>query len=1007
MEKGEIWFKVLGPLEVYVNERPVDFGAGMHRRLLAALLTRPGRVLTSDELVDALWPEQPPTRAVKTVQLYAHRLRRDLGDSDLVVHRPGGYLLAAEPAEVDAYAFVDLVRAALDAHAAGDPAEAYHLLDQALGLWGGTPYVELADRTSVRPEIDRLTEWRIRALEERASIGLDRGEHTDLLPELSGLVTAHPYRERLCGLLMLALYRSSRQADALEQYRGTRDRLVDELGVEPGEDLRQLHERILRCDPALDRPESSADQGESTGRPVRPAQLPPQLASFTGRDVELRELSTIADTVPHAVVVLAIDGMPGVGKTVLAVRLAHQLVQHFPDGQLFVDLHGFTPGVEPTAPTSMLERLLRALGVPGDKIPHDIDDRAALWRSQLNGLRMLIVLDNASSEAQVRPLLPGVPGCLVLVTSRRRLADLDDAHPLSLQTLPVSDAVRLFARVADLRESGDQSGQLVERVVELCGQLPLAIRLAAARFRHRSTWRLPDLITRLQDESGRLGHLATGERSVSDAFELSYTHLPDEHQRAFRLLGLHPGMDFDAYSLAALADVGVDKATRTLEDLVDLHLLEAEAYGRYTFHDLLRIHAANKLESETSPDERQDAVARLFDYYLYATEQAHRAYVPGDLQRWQAFVDDVRTPVPTFPTMEQAASWLDTERRTLIAVADQSANHAGMHAIGLSTHLFRYLSNNAYRTDARVLHEHALRSARARGDRENEGRTLNVLGNTFVDVGDNTEAINCFRHALVCATETDNPVGQLTIGNNLGRVLRYVGDYPDSLAHARESLRLAQAVDDRLGIVRSLEDLAHTYLVLGDLDSAQQAADEAELSAREFANPRVSGGLRTLIGEICKARGNHADALEHQRRAAELFHDEGIPWMASLAEVRMANALRELGRHVEALHHHTNALALAERLADSDITCVARLGLGETLRAAGRADEAIGHLETALQLADELGQPADQARAHEALGRAFGALGQDESATRHLERALQIYRRLGTPDAERVTALLS
>ncbi|WP_169807331.1 AfsR/SARP family transcriptional regulator [Herbidospora cretacea] len=667
-------FRVLGTLEVRSDgHRVVRLGAAKQRVLLAVLLLHVNRPVHVDRLVDALWPQRPPRTAAVALRTYVSALRQVLGlagraETPLLSTVPSGYEIRLTAADLDLLTFEDLAAQGRRALTAGRPGLASERLRGALGLWRGRPFEDVSLDPRLEPELIRLEERRLAAQETWIESQLALGHHDDLLAELGGLVAEQPLREHLHAQWMLALYRSGRQAEALRAYRELRRRLAEDLGIEPSPPLQRLHHQILG---------GHTDLAAPTGiPPVVPRELPRDIASFTGRTAEIAFLDAAAQGSP---MIGAVDGMAGVGKTTLAVHVAHRLADRYPDGQLFVDLRGFTRGGAPVDPGDALDQLLRSLGVPGDRIPHDPGARAALYRTRLAGRRVLVLLDNVATEAQVRPLLPGSPACLVLITSRRRLAGLEDVRPLSLDVLPRPDAVTLFARTAgEQRVSGEAPGLLAE-IVELCGRLPLAIRIAAARLRVRPGWTPAHLADRMRDHQHRLGELEVGPLSIAAALDLSYHHLTPGQQDMYRLLGLHPGPDIERQAAAALVGTTVQHAGRLLDDLVDVHLLQEPAPGRYRFHDLPRAHASATLADEDTDHDRQAALTRLFDHYV-----------------------------------QTASTVVETDLVNLLAVAVHAARHGWpAHALDLSATLHRHLHECARYDDARVLHRTAVHAARA------------------------------------------------------------------------------------------------------------------------------------------------------------------------------------------------------------------------------------------------------------------------------------------------------
>jgi DNA-binding SARP family transcriptional activator len=588
-----VYFKVLGTLRVQRDGERVDLGGLRQQRLLVMLLLNADKVVSADRLLEAMWDGEPPVTARRQLHNAVAALRRSFAAAKHLVVKDGpGYRIHVDQQDIDAHRFTTMVASASAAAAAGRTAAAVELLETALALWEG-PALSGLNSSVFEIVAARFEENRLSATERLIGLRLDGGDAAALVPQLGELVSQHPLREETRKLLMLALHRCGRKADALTTYEQCRRMLRDELGVDPGASLRELYERILRDD----RPRTASPAPSRAAEHSNRSFLPYDTAHFTGRAEELRFLTGCRSAAGTALSILAVDGMPGVGKTTLAVRLAHQLAHRFPDGHLFVDLHGHTADQEPLGTDAALERLLLDFGVARDQIPHDSRHRAARWRAELAERRVLVVLDNALDARQIRPLLPGTGKALVIVTSQRRLAGLDGVTSRSLDVFSPAEAAALFTRIAGLGRTGSRPDAVAE-IVALCGFLPLAISIAASRFHNRPAWTLEHLVVRLRDRAKRLGVLSLDDRSVAAQFEASYRKLSAGQRKLFRVLGgtTHPGEEFDAGTAALLLNQPVPDAERLLEELFDAHLVRQRTAGRYHFHDLVQDHARGKVD---------------------------------------------------------------------------------------------------------------------------------------------------------------------------------------------------------------------------------------------------------------------------------------------------------------------------------------------------------------------------------------------------------------------------
>ncbi|WFB83607.1 MULTISPECIES: transcriptional regulator [Streptomyces] len=687
-EEG-LCFALLGPVRAWRGERELDLGPPQQQAVLAALLLRHGRPATAAELIDAVWGDRPPRAAVSMLRTYASRLRKALepvraaGEPPkVIVTAADGYRISGPGHAVDLDLFEQRVAKARKLRAEGRLSAASELLHTALDVWEGTPLAGLPGPLA-QDERSRLAEVRLSVLEASLDAEVELGRHGESIAALTALLSKYPLRERLCRLLMLALYRSGRQAEALAAYRSMRSTLVAELGIEPGTSLRDLHDRMLAADPALVPvgPPGEDDAQEVSLAPaagVRPAQLPADLATFTGRETELAQADAMLTSggKSAAVVIAAFSGMAGAGKTTLAVHWAHRVAHRYPDGQLFLDLRGFDPAAAAMSPAEVLRVFLEALGVPARSVPDSPDARIALYRTLLADRRMLILLDNARNSEQVRPLLPGSPGCLVVVTSRTQLFGLvasAGARPVTVNPLTPAEAHAFLTRRLGA-EPPTAEPRATDEIIARCGRLPLALALVAARAATRPGHPLSAVARELSDSRGSLDAFtvcdpATDLRAV---FSSSYDHVSRPAARLFHLLGLVPGPDISVHAAAALAGLPLRETRTLLTELVRSHLLVEHSPGRHTVHELLRVHAAERVVTEEPRQEREGALERLLYWYLHTAdaacpdfaERGHRA-PPGP-------------PPPgchplTFATQDHALRWCEEERPHLVAAVYRAA----------------------------------------------------------------------------------------------------------------------------------------------------------------------------------------------------------------------------------------------------------------------------------------------------------------------------------------------
>jgi DNA-binding SARP family transcriptional activator/tetratricopeptide (TPR) repeat protein len=899
-------FCVLGPVEVHTGDGRVLTLPRRHERcLLAILLLEAGRAVPTDRLCELLWDDNPPQHARQTLRTYVARVRGLLADAGAAEHgitltaHHNRYLLKVDPETVDAHRFRRLVATA----ATADLPERERLLHKALTLWRG-PALDRAATDQVRQRLCAdLDELRLQAQEQSLAAEIDLGRHQQLLPDLARLCAEHPTRQRLTELHMLALYRAERTADALDIYQHTRDRLADSLGVDPDPALQRLHTTILRGEPA-----------PAAATPINdvhvPAQLPADLASFAGRTDQLKQLDALLPTTT-AVVITAIDGTAGVGKTALAVHWAHRVADRFPDGQLYANLRGFDPSGAPVSPYDVVRRFLDALGVPARRIPHDVEAQINLYRSELADKHVLVVLDNARDTAQVRPLLPGAPSCLTLVTSRKPLTGLVavyGARPIQLDVLTEDESRQLLAA----RLGGDRLAaepEVVDDIVAGCARLPLALAIAAARAATEPGLSLTALTAQLRDAQRRLDAL-TGDDAATDiraVFDCSYRALSADAARLLRQLGQYPGDDITAPAAASLAAVRPDQVEPLLAELTNANLVTQHSAGRYTCHDLLRGFAIERSHAEDSAQERHDTLDRILDHLA---QTAHAAVPLVDASRRSIAIAPPRPGVSPerLTNHAEAVAWFRVEHHTLLAVTEHAADHGLDHhtwplawAIGSSATM-----HGQWRDQITAYHA-AVRSLRRLGDRDSEAQAHTDLCLAYTILGQYSDAETQIREALRLADEvTDRSViahlhraachlysrqarhreaadhGRRAVAiaraigertelaralNTLGWDLIQIGDNQEALVHCREALRLHQELHDPRGEAAALDSLGYAYHHLGEHDQAADCYRQALRLCRALSNRWNEATVLVHLGENHEAAGDHSAAQATWRMA--------------------------------------------------------------------------------------------------------------------------------------------
>ncbi|GIG71004.1 AfsR/SARP family transcriptional regulator [Phytomonospora endophytica] len=899
-------FFVLGPLEVRLGERVVPVPDGALTRLLATLLLEAGRICPVPRLVDALWDGAPPTTAERQVRNAVPRLRERLGDTErtLIETVAGGYRLRPEAARIDCRDFQDAVARARDLRATGRPDAAETALAEALALWRGEVLGGPAGQV-LRSLAAPLEEARTAAYEDHAELRLELDRPLDpVVDELSRLLGDHPLRQRLTELLMRCLHRQGRRAEAIDAYERLRERLAEEFGIDPSERLRALL-RDESAPPPAARPASSG---------ARPAQLPAAPAGFCGRAAELRELDA---TLAPVAVVSAVSGTAGVGKTALAVHWAHTAAERFPDGQLYVDLRGFGPEPGTVDAVDALGAFLAALGMPLDKQPSAVDARAALYRSMLAGRRMFVLLDNARDADQVRPLLPAAPGCLTLVTSRRRLPELADAHRLDLDLFTTGEAHEfLRRRLGDDRVAAEP--EAAEALVESCARLPLALAIAAARAALQPEYPLSVLAAELERTRGDLTAFGDDDPAtdVRAVFSWSYRAVSPPAARLFRLLSLHPGPEIGTAVAASIAAIPPEEAKRRLDELVGVHLLTERAPGRHVFHDLLRVYAAERNHAEDPAEERTAATRRVADHYLHTGARARELLVPGA----------PRLPLPDAgpeiaaespATMDEALEWFDRERTNLRAAFGRCRSDGfDLHTRRLAWIQSEYQGLRGHLDELISMQHTALESARRDADPEAEIYAHRALTIANARRDDYDAAEEHIAAALSLCGDKD-PVTTGTLHRNYTVILDRLGRPSEALRHCRASLEAFERTDVTRGRALALAGIGWFSVLEGDLETGIDHAVRALTLFEEIGADDLTGGALDTLGLAHHRLGEPDTAISYYERALAGCRRRGDRGNTAGVLDHLGDVHADAGRADAARRSWAEALAIFEELREA------------------------------------------------------------------------------------------
>ncbi|GAB3433264.1 AfsR/SARP family transcriptional regulator [Flindersiella endophytica] len=925
--------RLFGEMEFTVAGRRLDLGTPRQQAVLAALIVDAGHPVPTETLIDRVWDEDPPVEARNVLYSYLSRIRRVLKQAAkltgeppvLLERRYAGYVLEVDPDAVDLHQFRRLIETGRDPR--GSDVERADALTEALELWRGAPlagvqgeWVTQVRRSWRQMRLDAVLQW--------AQAELHLGRTAAVISTLPDVIAEYPYVEPLEGLLMRALHAEDRDAEAIDRYTAVRDRLAEQLGTDPGAELATLHQSILRGDLPPLLPDQPA---ATTNQLAVPAQLPPDTYAFTGREPELARLDTMvaeSNQQPTAVVISAVSGTAGVGKTALAVHWAHSIRDRFPDGQLYVNLRGFDPGGQVMNPTDAVRGFLDALGTPPEQIPVDLAAQTALYRSRLDGKQVLVVLDNARDTDQIRPLLPSSAGCLVVVTSRNQLTSLivtQGAHPLTLDLLTTTEARQLLSRRLG-PERITAAPQAVDDIIDSCARLPLALAIVAARAATYPTFPLAALAAELRDTHARLDAFTTTETGtetgtgsdVRAVFSWSYRQLNPAAARLFRFLGLHPGPDISAPAAASLAGIPPEQVRPILAELTQTHLVSENTPSRYTFHDLLRAYANELAHTHDTQAERTAAVHRILDHYLHT---AHRAALLLNPTRDQITISPPQAGVTPEDLADhgQAMAWFSTEHPVLLTALDQAASGGfASHTWQLAWTLFDYLHRRGLWRERAVVAEVALCAARQQGDRETQARTHRHVALAYQPLGRFDEAHTHLQQALDLYGELGDHTGQARAHIGFARILEQQGRHTDALHHSEQALDLYRAAGNRMGQAHALNSIGWSHVLLGHHQQALTSCRQALGLHEQLDDPEAEAATWDSLGYAHHHLGHHQEAIACYRHALDLFQVTGHRYHEADVLLRLGETQHASRDHDTARISWQHALDILEELGHPD-----------------------------------------------------------------------------------------
>jgi DNA-binding SARP family transcriptional activator/tetratricopeptide (TPR) repeat protein len=991
-------YRILGPLKVGDDLREVAVNAAKQRIVLGILLLNSNHFVPADRLIYELWGDVPPVTAGGTLQSLISRLKRALnscaepGQTPLVKH-PAGYELVVAGDCLDLLALEEALARIRQARAEAGLGDAAPYIDSALKLWRGRALAGIPGTPQISAETTRLEEVRLTLLEDRANLWLAASDHAKVVSTHRTLLLEHPLRERFWAQLILALYQGGRQGDALKTFGEARDRLVAELGIEPGPELRKLQQDILRGD--VDDPRQGSATTLVRSLPA-PHQLPPDTSDFVGRAAERNRFGAFVDRAreKNVMALIAISGMAGVGKTAFSLHMAYRVLADFPDGQFYVDLRGAES--DPLDPAEVLSRFLRAVGTVGGDVPQGLDERLAMYRSSLAGRRMLVILDNAADEGQVASLLPGSPSCLVVITSRRRLSGLPGAHHLELDVFSESEAIGLLGEIAGAQRV-QQDMEAISRLALLCGYHPLSLRICGAKLAGRPHWSIGAVAQRVADKYVRLNELGYGTMSVRASFNLSYESLAPQTRRLFCLLGILDLPDFAGWVAAPLLDVTLERAEEQMELLVESRMLEvAESGGgrtRYRFHDLIHC-LSRELTAETISDtERKVILNRVLGAWLTLADRAHESsfganflLCHGGAARW---------PIEERYCRELLAepwSWWESERASLVAIICQAASEGLDEACwDLAVTSVTLFGTYGYLDDWQLTHEAALSVTRRLSNRRGEAISMSHTGGLRIFQRRYDDALDLLKGAADLLSKLGDHRAEAFAYAGMGIAERGRGDPRRALQFFHTSRERLDRRSDPLAEAHVLLHMGQTHLSLGDVSHAEDLLLRSQQIARDADSTPIEGYVSRWLGETYLAKGDHARAERSLLRSAKLISTVGDTKAEAAALQSLASMSIAMGDRERAETFLERTAAAARRMPESTRTARTLAELGALFLTHGDARRAADCLARSAEIFRSAGARRLAARSLRKLAEARSVQGEPDLATRALDRADELF----------------